>query len=59
MIGLRQLAFSSNKEIALMSREANEHRDVLRQTIEEKLDASATKQATTAKETREEVTGYL
>lgn len=45
-----------DKDIALMGREANEHRDSLRQAVEEKLDSSATKQAATAKETKEEIT---
>ena len=40
-----------------MGEEADRQRDVLRQAIEAKLDAAATKQASASKEAREEITG--
>jgi DNA recombination protein RmuC len=44
-------------DIAHMGEEANRHRDVLRQTIEAKLDDATVKQAAAGKEAREEITG--
>jgi DNA recombination protein RmuC len=44
-------------DIAHMGEEANKHRDLLRQTIEAKLDDAAAKQASASKESREEITG--
>lgn len=43
-------------DIAYMGQEANQHREVLRQSIETKLDDAATKQSFAAKEAREEIT---
>lgn len=44
-------------DIAHMADEANQHRDVLRQAIEAKLDDAAHRQAAAAKDAREEITG--
>jgi DNA recombination protein RmuC len=44
-------------DIAHMAEQANQHRDLLRQSIESKLDDAAAKQGTAGKEAREEITG--
>lgn len=51
------IAIKLDNDMALMGKEANEHRDVLRQVIEAKLEDAATKQAAAAKDAREEITG--
>lgn len=45
-----------DEDIAAMGREANQHRDTLRQAIEAKLDDASAKNTTAAKEAREEIT---
>jgi len=51
------IAVKLDRDIKLMGDEATRNRDTLRQTIETKLDDAAAKQATAAKELREEMTG--
>lgn len=51
------IAGKLDKDIAQMGVEANQHRDMLRQSIESKLDAATANNATAAKEAREEITG--
>jgi len=51
------IATKMDNDMALMGKEANEHRDALRHSIETKLDDAATKQAAAAKDAREEITG--
>ncbi len=51
------IATKLDKDIAQMGVEANRHRDILRQSIESKLDESAARNATAAKEAREEIMG--
>ena len=46
-----------DRDIAQMGQDANQHRDILRQTIETKLDDAATKQTSASKEAREEIIG--
>jgi DNA recombination protein RmuC len=51
------IATKLDKDISVMGQEANQHRDVLREAIESKLDDAAAKNATAAKESREEIVG--
>jgi DNA recombination protein RmuC len=51
------IAVKLDKDITMMGHEANQHRDVLRHAVETKLDDAAAKNATAAKEAREEITG--
>jgi DNA recombination protein RmuC len=51
------IAAKLDRDIKLMGDEATRNRDTLRHTIETKLDDAAAKQATAAKELREEMTG--
>ena len=63
-IGIKGIGDATDKigkklddDLRKMGDEAQQNRDVLRNTIEAKLDAAATKQAQSTKEFREEVTG--
>ena len=49
------IAAKLDKDIVAMGQEANQHRDSLRQAVEMKLDDAAAKNATAAKEAREEI----
>jgi DNA recombination protein RmuC len=59
MIDERAAAIGSklDQDMSKMGEEATKNRDALRQTIETKLDAAATKQTGAAKDLREEMTG--
>jgi DNA recombination protein RmuC len=54
--GTAAIARKLDEDISKMGKEANQHREALREVIEHKLDDASSKQATAAKDAREEIT---